>query len=104
MIGNLDPTVLVHIPIEPCVMRIQGAERKVFRLAQGFCMAEYSDGNIFHLSNPFEEWLLSVNTNSGGQGTGEQYTVYFVFEPEGKRGNPGENDDSRSLTDIATVL
>ena len=106
MLNPADNTVIVHIPIEPVVVRVNGADKKTYRLSQGFCVAEYPDGNIAHLSNPLEEWLLAVNVNGNAQGAaiGQNYSVYFSFDTPGKLGNPGQDDEHRSLIDIETYL
>ena len=102
MLSGTDGIVLVRIPIAPTTIRTSGGDVKCFTLAQGFCFAEYDDGNVFQISNPLEEWLLSVKKDSGG--TPNDLQIYFTFEAEGKRGNPGKDDEGRSLTDIQTVL
>jgi hypothetical protein len=101
MIGTSDPTVIVRIPVENAKVRIGGEERSVLRLAQGFCFAEYGDGNVFPLSNPLEEWLISVCANAPG-GIGQQ--VYFVFEAAGPRSNDGQGTALTDVTNIQTGL
>ena len=97
-----DVAVLVHIPITPANIRTNGGDIKCFQLAQGFCFAEYPDGNVFQISNPLETWLMSVRTNADN--VVSDTPIYFVFEAEGKKPNPGQDDEGRSLTDIQTVL
>ena len=102
MLNTTNNVVLVRIPIAPTTITTNGGAIKCFTLAQGFCFAEYDDGNVFPISNPLEEWLMSVKKNSENVPNDTQ--IYFTFEAEGARGNPGKNDDGRSLTDIQTVL
>lgn len=102
MLNTTNEVVLVRIPIAPALIRTNGGDMKCFTLAQGFCFAEYDDGNVFQISNPLEEWLMSVKKNSAN--TPNDTQIYFTFEAEGARGNPGLNDDGRSLIDIQTVL
>lgn len=102
MINAASDVVLVRIPIAPAMIQTNGGAMKCFTLAQGFCYAEYDDGNVFPISNPLEEWLMSVKKNSAN--TPNDMQIYVLFEAEGQRGNPGKDDEGRSLTDIQTVL
>ncbi len=105
MINTSNTSVIVHIPMEPAVVRFNGGDVKCLRPAQGFAWAEYADGNVFPISHPLEEWIYDVTGNDGPTpGTAEQATLYFVIDPPGKAGNPGQDDEQRSLTDIQTVL
>ena len=45
---------------------------------------------------------MSVKKNSAN--TPNDMQIYVLFEAEGQRGNPGKDDEGRSLTDIQTVL
>jgi hypothetical protein len=106
MIGTSDQTVIVRIPIERAKVRFGGEEREVIRLAQGFCFAEYGDGNVFPISNPLEQWLLDVTTNQGvTPGAGDKgQQVYFVFEAAGPASNDGQGTATTDVTNIQTGL
>lgn len=102
MIGAPTDQILIHVPIEPALIRTNSGDIKCFRLSQGFCFAEYQDGNIFQISNPLEQWLMGVNTNADNVVSDSQ--IFFIFEAPGKRGNPGQDDEGRSIHDIQTAL
>ena len=89
-----DP-VIIHIPVREVCIRVNGADKRVFDLSQGFAHLEYSDGNIFQTSNPLKQWFIDVVYNST-QAIGS--TFYFVFDSPGYS-NPGDDDSRRSLID-----
>ena len=102
MINATSSDVVVHVPVTQVTIRWQGAERKVFQMGQGFAHAEYNDSNVHAISNPLEDWL---RTSAGGiEQVDPMSNVYFTFEQEGERGNPGLDDKSRSLTDLQVPL
>lgn len=106
MIDTADQTVIVRIPVERVKVRIGGADRECLNLAQGFCFAEYGDGNVFPISNPMEQWLLDVTTNQGvTPGAGDKgQRVYFVFEAAGPKSNDGQGLAVTDVTNIETGL
>lgn len=106
MISTSDQTVIVRIPVEAVKIRFAGAERTVLQLAQAFTLAEYADGNVFPISCPLEEWILSTIVNSGvTPGTGDiGQRVYFQFEAPGERSNDGQDNKETSVTNIQTGL
>ena len=106
MIDTSDQTAIVRIPVERVKIRFGGAERQVLRLAQGFCFAEYGDGNVFPISNPMEMWLMDVTTNQGvTPGAGDKgQQIYFVFEAAGPPSNDGQGNAITDVTNIQTGL
>ncbi len=106
MISTEDQTVIIRIPISTVTIRFGGAERQVQALAQGFCFAEYGDGNVFPISNPLEQWLLDVTTNQGvTPGAGDKgQRVYFVFEAAGPASQDGQGTAITDVTNIQTGL
>jgi hypothetical protein len=101
-----DSTVIVHIPFDRVRVRINGSDRELLQLAQGFSEAEFSDGDRQPISCPLEEWLLSVTVNAGitpGAGDKNQ-RVYFVIEPAGPRGQDGQGVEYGDVNNIISGL
>jgi hypothetical protein len=101
-----DSTVIVHIPFEEITVRINGSDRRVLQLAQGFSEAEFSSGERYPISCPLEEWLLNVTVNAGiTPGTGDKnQRVYFVIEPAGPRGQDGQGVEYGDVNNITSGL
>ena len=106
MIDTADQTVIVRIPVQKVKIRFGGGEREVLQLAQGFSFAEYGDGNVFPLSCPLEEWLLSTVVNSGPTpGGGDRgQRVYFLLEAAAPPSNDGQGNAQTDVTNIVTGL
>ena len=104
MINTDDPTVIIHLRVEPVMVKTSGGNLKAFRLAQGMTQAEYVDGNVFVISNPLEQWMADVRGFSGTQTTNTTPQIFFVFDAPGNVGNPGLDDNERSINDIQTEL
>ena len=106
MIGIDDQTVIIRIPVEKVKIRFGGAEKEVLNLAQGFCFAEYGDGNVFPISNPLEEWILSTIINSGSTpGGGDKgQRIYFQLEAAGPPSNDGQGTAGTDVNNITTGL
>lgn len=102
MINATSSDVIVHVPCTPVTIRWQGVERKVFQMGQGFALAEYNDSEVHPISNPLENWIQTVA--AGVEQAGSFANIYFIFEGEGKRGNPGQDDEHRSLTDLQVAI
>ena len=98
MINTSNTDVIVRIPVSQATIRFNGVDRKVFNLNGGFCFAEYADGSVFQVTNPLKEWGIAQD-NVKAQAAVSGFNVYFEFEPEGKRGNAGGDDEKRSVTD-----
>ena len=96
-----DQTVIIRIPFAVETIRFGGKDRQVINLfGKGFCAAEYQDGLVFPVSNPLDDWVYYTLLNQPTPGQ----NVYFLLEPEGKKGNPGQDDELRSLTDTLLAL
>lgn len=105
MISTDDQTVIIHIPVEKVKIRFGGAEKEVLNLAQGFCTAEYADGNNFPISNPFEEWILSTIINSGpNPGSGDKgQRLYIQLDAAGPASSEGQGI-STSTNDVTYII
>ena len=100
MINTDNETVILHIPVQKQTIRLNGADREVFDLNQGFSYAEFADGEKHVVTNPLKMWVLDVTVNQGRTaGTGANFNLYFSFDPPGTPGNPGQDDALRSITD-----
>jgi hypothetical protein len=104
MISTSEQRVLIRIPIEPAIMRTVYGDVKCFRLSQGFCSAEYADGNIFPISNPLELFVLDQINNAGTASGNDVMVLYFKFEPLGPPSNPDRDDNERSFQDLQSYL
>lgn len=102
MISTNENRVLIRLPIEPAIMKTVYGDVKCFRLSQGFCSAEYADGNIFPISNPLELFVLDQINNAGAGG--DVMVLYFKFEPLGAASNPDRDDNERSFQDMQSYL
>ncbi len=106
MIDTADQTVIVRIPVERVKVRFGGGEREVLNLAQGFSFAEFGDGNVFPISCPLEEYILSAIVNSGvTPGGGDKgQRIYFQFEAAGPASNDGQGLAATDVNNIQTGL
>ena len=102
MINSQDgEPIIVHIPFNQRTVRMAGEDRKVMDLAAGFTYLEYADGMRFQTHNPLRQWVIDM-INNAGPTPGVSFidtNVYFVFDPAGTPGNPGQDDQGRSITD-----
>lgn len=97
MIGTADQTVIVRIPVER-VRAFGESGRHVYQLAQGFAFAEFKDGNAFPISNPLEEYIMSVLNSAGDLGQ----KILFEFVSPGERSNDGQDEKTTSVTNLET--
>lgn len=104
MISTEDPTVIVHIRVEPVMVLTNGGNVKAFRLAQGFALAEYVDGNVFQITNPLAQWIDDVRYQTPAGATNTVPRIFFLFDAGGPAPNPGQDDSERSLHDVSMEL
>jgi hypothetical protein len=98
MINTDDQTVIIRIPVEKVKIRFGGAEKEVLNLSQGFCFAEFADGNAFPISNPLEMYLMDATSIDRGQ------RIYFQLEAAGPPSNDGQGNAPTDVTNIQTGL
>ena len=98
MISTSSNKVILHIPVCLQTVRFGGIDRKVASFSAGFVDAEYEDGNVFPVTNPLKDWLIDMESRVAGS-TQSSSLVYFVFEGDRVKSNPGNDDNGPSITD-----
>lgn len=104
--------MILHIPVRRKTVRIDGASTSVLELANGFCEVTL-DGDAqsitiggtaergrVQISNPFSETFLDW-FNRGIIGSSDRIAIHLVELPNS---NPGQDDESTSLTHLDQIV